>query len=131
MLFFNNIFLPQKLVKLFTILVVLLSLLPYHQKRNYYSGKFSALTSLSSTIRPVCINWPFCSAVQRYIGLFRFIKVRPVGLSENLPCRRRGFSFQNLASTVTFQTKALKRNDRCDRKTHKKISEMIRQIVET
>lgn len=51
MLFFNNIFLSQRLIKFFTILVVLLSLLSYNQKRNYYSGKFSAFTSLSSTIR--------------------------------------------------------------------------------
>lgn len=51
MLFFNKIFLSQRLIKFFTILVVLLSLLPFNKKRNYFSGKFSALTSLSSTIR--------------------------------------------------------------------------------
>ena len=35
--------------------------------------------------------------------LFRFIKVRPVGLSENLPCRRRGIFSQNLASAMPFK----------------------------
>ena len=45
----------------------------------------------------------FYDEVQRAPGLFRFIKVRPVGLSENLPCRRRGIFSQNLASAMPFK----------------------------
>lgn len=55
----------------------------------------------------------------------RTYKVEPWGLAKNLPCARwlRGILCQNLVRPNLYTEKPLKRNDRRDRKTHKKMSD--------
>ena len=52
----------------------------------------------------------------------RTYKVKPCDLAKNLPCalRLRGIFRQNLVRPNLYTEKPLKRNDRYDRKTHKK-----------
>ena len=72
-------------------------------------------------LRPSCLAKPasgICSRCGRRFPRFA------CGLAKNLPCalRLRGIFRQNLVRPNLYTEKPLKRNDRYDRKTHKKMS---------
>lgn len=69
------------------------------------------------------VSWRRYVAGAKVLTMYsRTYKVEPCGLTKNLPCvlRLRGIFSQNLVRPNIYTIMPLKRNDRYDRKTHKK-----------